>query len=76
MDKNLTVEQFTDILINSYNQYVHNLQAKGFNACITSFDKPFISKEEDECLRTFTKRYLMTIQHSVVYFSKKIVDFD
>jgi len=76
MDKNLTVEQFSDILANSYYNYVYNLQAKAFESCVKKFDRPFLSKEEDECLRTYTKRYLSTIQQSIVYFSKKIVDFE
>jgi GTPase involved in cell partitioning and DNA repair len=76
MDKNLSVEQFSDILVNSYHNYVHNLQAKAFISCVNKFDKPFLHKEEEECLRKYTRRYLTTIQQSVLYFSRRIVDFE
>ena len=76
MDKNLTADQFSDILINSYHNYVHNLQAKAFNSCITNFDKPFLSQEESACISAYTLKYVSTIQHTIVHFSRKIVDFD
>lgn len=76
MDKNLTVEQFSDILMNSYHNYVHNLQAKAFDSCVDNFEKPYLSIEEKECISSYSLKYISTIQHTIVHFSRKIVDFN
>jgi len=55
---------------------VYNLQGKAFNACVKDFEKPFLSQNEKHCVEAYTKKYLATIQSSVIYFSKRIVDFD
>ena len=73
MDKYLNEESFNQIFFNSYPNYVYNLQKKAFENCVKDYNFPFLSPEEDSCIRQFSKKYLITIDGTVNYFVKRIV---
>ena len=74
MNNTITHDEFTQIFINSYPTYVYNLHKKAFDHCVTKYDLPYLSKSEESCINQYTKKYLLTIDSTIVYFTKKIVE--
>jgi len=74
MNKNLTKEEFSQIFINSYPTYVYNLQKKAFDQCVKEFQLPFLNSDEEQCIKQYSKKYLLVVDNSLGYFSKRIIE--
>lgn len=73
MDKKLTPEEFTNIFVDSLPNLTSNIQEKAFNYCVENLQLPSLLNSEKECLKNFTKRYLNSLDYSLIYFSKKLL---
>jgi hypothetical protein len=73
MDQKLTPQNFTSIFRDSVPNIVCNIPKKAFEECIHNFNLPYLSKEEKDCVREFTKKYMFSMDYSLLYFSKKLI---
>jgi hypothetical protein len=74
MDKKLDPSSFTNIFKESLPNTLSSLPEKAFNFCINDVSLPYLSEEEIECIEMFTKKYLSSIDYSLIHFSKKIME--
>lgn len=74
MDKKLNSEMFTKIFVDSLPNILNNLQFKAFNSCVNNFDLPFLNDEEKACVDYYSKKYLFTIDYTLIHFSKKVLE--
>ena len=74
MDKKLDVGSFTNIFKDGLPNTLCNLPEKSFNKCISDFSLPYLSEEEKNCIEVYTKKYLNTMDYSLIHFSKKIME--
>jgi hypothetical protein len=74
MDAKLKVENFTQIFFDSLPQILENLPDKAFENCIQNFDRPFLSDIEENCLKDFSLKYLFSVDHTLINFSKKCLE--
>jgi hypothetical protein len=73
MDATLTAQAFTNIFENSIPSIISNVPKISFDSCITDFKVPYLSVEEKECIKSLTKKYLYSMDYSLIYFSKKLI---
>jgi hypothetical protein len=73
MDQKLTPQNFSSIFRDSVPNIVSNIPKKAFEECIKNYNMPFLSKEEKDCVRQYTKKYMYSMDHSLLYFSKKLI---
>lgn len=74
MESKLRTENFTQIFFDSLPQMLVNLPSKAFEYCIKDFSRPYTSENERLCLEQFTQKYLYSIDHTLIYFSKKVLE--
>lgn len=74
MDKKLSQEMFLSIYENSLPNIVHQTQKKAFDKCVKNYDLPFLDESETECLENYTKLYMKSIDLTLLYFAKKIIE--
>lgn len=65
---------FANIFSDSYPEIVNKLPQTVFNPCVSNFDVPYLSEEERECVRKMTEKYLYSIDHTMLYFSSRIME--
>lgn len=73
MDANLSRESFSEIFLNSLPSLLTNLPKKSFDSCIKDFSLPYLSDTEKECVKQNTSKYLFSMDHTLIYFSKKLI---
>lgn len=74
MESKLQAENFTQIFFDSLPQILVNLPNKAFDKCIEDFKKPYLSEEEKLCLKQYSQKYLFSIDHTLINFSKKVLE--
>jgi len=74
MEAKLKVENFTQIFFDSLPQILENLPNKAFENCIENFERPFLSENEEKCLRDYSQKYLFSVDHTLINFSKKCLE--
>ena len=74
MESKLQAENFTQIFFDSMPQILVNLPNKAFDHCIKDFNKPYLINEEKLCLEQFSQKYLFSIDHTLINFSKKVLE--
>ena len=73
MEAKLNRESFSDIFENSLPGILTNLPGKSFNNCIKDMTLPYLSESEKECIKMNTLKYLYSVDHTLIYFSKKLI---
>lgn len=74
MESKLKQENFTQIYFDSLPQILVKLPSKAFDKCISDFSKPFLSDSEILCLKNFSFKYLFSVDHTLINFSKKVLE--
>ena len=74
MESKLRAENFTQIFFDSLPQILLNLPNKAFEDCIKDFNKPYLLEKETQCLRRYTQKYLFSVDHTLINFSKKVLE--
>ena len=74
MEAKLKVESFTQIFFDSLPTILENLPNKAFETCIKNFDRPFLTENEEKCLKDYTQKYLFSVDFTLINFSKKCLD--
>ena len=74
MEAKLKAENFTQIFFDSLPQILEHLPQKAFVECIQNFERPFLSQEEINCLKDFSMKYLFSVDHTLINFSKKCLE--
>ncbi len=73
MESKLSPENFTQIFFDSLPQILVNLPNKAFDYCIKDFSKPYLEDNEKNCLKSYSQKYLFSIDHTLINFSKKVL---
>jgi len=74
MESKLPAENFSQIFFDSLPQIIINLPNKAFNYCVNDFKKPFLSEMELLCLQKYSQKYLFSMDHTLINFSKKVLE--
>ena len=74
MESKLRAENFTQIFFDSLPQIIVNLPNKAFDFCVKDFYKPFLSEIEKDCLQQYSQKYLFSVDHTLINFSKKVLE--
>ncbi len=73
MDATLSRESFSEIFENSLPSILTNLPKKSFDSCVKDFSLPFLNEIEKECIKNATSKYLYSIDHTLIYFARKLI---
>ena len=74
MESKLRPENFTQIFFDSLPQILVNLPNKAFDNCIKDFSKPYLSDNETQCLKEYSQKYLFSVDHTLINFSKRVIE--
>jgi hypothetical protein len=74
MESKLPAENFSQIFFDSLPQIIVDLPNKAFNYCVKDFKKPFLTETERICLQQFSQKYLFSVDHTLINFSKKVLE--
>lgn len=74
MESKLNAENFTQIFFDSLPQILLNIPNKAFDNCVKDFSKPYLSERETECLKIYSKKYLFSVDHTLINFSKRVLE--
>jgi hypothetical protein len=74
MDKKLDPGAFTNIFKDALPNTLSSLPAKAFNHCIKDYSLPYLSEEENYCVEFVTKKYLHSMDYTLIHFSRKIME--
>ncbi len=74
MESKLQAENFTQIFFDNLPQILVKLPSKAFDYCVKDYEKPYIAEKEKLCIEQYTQKYLFSIDHTLINFSKKILE--
>ena len=73
MDQKLSSHSFTNIFKEAIPNMVSGLPKRAFDNCVKNYDLPYLSIEEKDCLKEYSMKYMFSIDHSLLYFSRKLI---
>jgi hypothetical protein len=74
MDKKLDAGSFTNIFKDGLPNTLSKLPEMSFNSCVSDFSLPYLSEEERACVELYAKKYLHSVDYTLIHFSKKIME--
>ncbi len=73
MDEKLSPQSFTSIFKESFPRILAEMPKKAFIECVEDLRTPYLSQSEKDCIESFAKKYLASVDAGLIYFSKKLI---